>query len=232
MSESEPTAIAVFARAPLPGAVKTRLARHIGPCAAFELYAAMLRDTLEAAKSAAGALDGCEVVLAFTPHDAFAAGEYSLLPFWSGARMQQCEGDIGRRMLDCIARLQDAGKRRVVLIGSDTPDLGARTICDNVRLLQEYELTLCRSADGGFNLIGASAPLPDELFHSVEWSTKRTFAHVAKNAAALCMNWTHSYHGHDDVDTAADLQVLVQRLRTFPESAPHTRCWLRSQNLL
>jgi hypothetical protein len=232
MSEAVPCAIAVFARAPLPGTVKTRLACHIGPRAAAQLYGAMLRDTLHAAQSASGALQSCEVVLAFTPQDAFAAGEYSLSPFWSGPRVQQCDGDIGRRMLDCIARLQDTGKHRVVLIGSDTPDLGARTIIDNLHLLCDYELTLCRSADGGFNLIGAAAPLPNELFDDVTWSSERTFDEVATNATVLRMKWTHSYHGHDDVDTSVDLQALVQRLRLRPESAPHTWCWLRSQNLL
>jgi glycosyltransferase A (GT-A) superfamily protein (DUF2064 family) len=155
-----------------------------------------------------------------------------LSPFWSGARLQQCDGDIGLRMLDCIARLQDEGKQRVVLIGSDTPDLGAHTIAENIRLLRDYDLTLCRSADGGFNLIGAAAPLPQELFDGVPWSTERTFDRVAKNATALRMKWTHSYHGHDDVDTAADLQALVQRLQTRPESAPHTWRWLCSENLL
>jgi rSAM/selenodomain-associated transferase 1 len=232
MSEFVPAAIAVFARAPLPGSVKTRLARSIGPVAAAQLYGAMLRDTLRAAQSAADLLQGCQVVLAFTPHDAFAAGEYSLSPFWSGARLQQCDGDIGQRMRDCIAQLQHEGKQRVVLLGSDTPDIGAHIIADNLCLLRDYELTLCRSADGGFNLIGAAAPLPRELFDGVPWSTERTFDRVAANAAALRLKWAHSYHGHDDVDTAADLQALVQRLQTRPESAPHTWRWLRSEDLL
>jgi hypothetical protein len=103
-------AIAIFARAPVPGQVKTRLARHVGEAGAAQLYTAMLRDTIAVAIRAAHSLEACEVVLAYTPEAAFSPGEYSLLSFWSGTRFVQSDGDLGARMLDCILRLQEQGR--------------------------------------------------------------------------------------------------------------------------
>jgi rSAM/selenodomain-associated transferase 1 len=225
-------AIAIFARAPVPGQVKTRLAHHIGGTGAARLYAAMLRDTIAVAQSAAGVAGSCQVVLAYTPEMAFERGEFSLGPFWRGARQLQCNGDLGLRMLDCIARLQEQGKEHVVLIGSDTPHLPLCAITHCFELLTDREMHLCRTADGGFNLIGAGAPLPEELFHGVEWSTERVFDQVARNAKLLRLKWSHSFDGHDDVDTYDDLQNLVSLLRDGQAVAPQTARCLRLEGLL
>jgi hypothetical protein len=224
-------AICIFARAPVPGEVKTRLARSIGTAGAAQLYAAMLRDTITVAQSAARCIGSCEVVVAYTPETAFEGGEYSLAPFWNGARQMQCNGDLGRRMLGSIARLQEQG-RCVVLIGSDTPHLPLRTITDCFGLLRHQDLHLCRTADGGFNLIGASTPLPESIFDGVQWSTERVLDQVTHNAESLQLKWSLSNDGHDDVDTFDDLQALMRLLRAGQAHAPETARCLRLQGLL
>lgn len=225
-------AIAIFARAPVAGQVKTRLARHVGHARATQLYAAMLRDTIALAARAAHDLEACEVVLAYTPETAFDANEYSLAGFWNGARLVQCDGDLGQRMLDCIARLQEQGRQRIVLIGSDTPHLPLSAIRSAFSSLERHELHLCRTADGGFNLIGAGAALSSKLFENVTWSTERVFDQVAANAAALHMKWSHVSDGQDDVDTISDLENLIQLLCQGRAHAPETECCLRLQGLL
>jgi hypothetical protein len=225
-------AIVIFARAPAPGQVKTRLAQFIGAARATQLYVAMLRDSIAVAQSAARVAISCEVVLAYTPETAFKPGEYSLDALWSGARQMQCSGDLGARMLRSIAQRQEQGRERVVLIGSDTPHLPVQAIINCFEILAQQDLHLCRTADGGFNLIGAGTSLPESLFDGVQWSTERVFEQVATNANALHIKWSHSWDGHDDVDTFADLQQLIQLLREGRAHAPETARCLRLQGLL
>jgi rSAM/selenodomain-associated transferase 1 len=225
-------AIVIFARAPVPGQVKTRLARQVGDAGAAQLYAAMLRDTIAVVAGVAHTLDACEVVLAYTPETALQRGEYSLLSFWSGAHLAQCDGDLGERMLDCMARLHEQGRQRVVLIGSDTPHMPQSTLRNAFDSLEQNELCIWRTADGGFNLIGTSAVLPSMLFEGVEWSTERVFDQVAANAQALQLKWSLAFDGHDDVDTFADLQRLICLLGEGRAYAPETERCLRLQGLL
>lgn len=247
--------IAVFARAPVAGKVKTRLAKHLGAEAACELYAAMLRDTLSLAKRAARNLEECEVVVAYTPQGAFEEGEGSLSAFWSGARMAQGEGDIGARMLDCIARLQQGGAA-VVLIGSDAPGLYPSLISHAFEYLmpghhlkdpglQRYgsaghktqfvcgsnDLVFGPSSDGGFYLIGASRPVPAALFSDVEWSTPGTLAQVKMNAARLELELAFT-PPWSDLDTIDDLRRFIQNPRLHRMKAPQTMRCLRAQKRL
>lgn len=249
--------IAVFARAPVAGRVKTRLARHLGDDGARALYAAMLRDTLAVAQRAVAqraARDGdeCEVVVAFTPDDAFEPGPDSLSPFWSGARMAQCPGDIGTRMLDCIARLQqgnddaqgnddEQGGAQVVLIGSDAPDLPVSYISRAFEELERGEvgftfgsektrmrdLVFGPALDGGFYLIGAVKPVPREIFQDVEWSSPQTLEQVKANARRLNLRLA-MLPQHGDLDTLADLHRFIQKRQCDGQDDSATRRFLLS----
>ncbi len=234
-------AIAVFARAPAPGQVKTRLAQGIGSHAAAQLYAAMLRDTLHLAQRAATSLARCEVVLSYTPRGAFDGGAHSLNDFWSGARLPQCDGDLGERMLDCVAQLRRRGAAQIVLLGSDTPDLPPERITRAFEMIDDAPQTVENSPptprhlafgpaqDGGFYLMAlneaASAPAQiEKIFDGVGWSAERTLQEVSANAermrlrAGLLSQWR-------DVDTLDDLRSLQERLARGESQAPATqRC--------
>lgn len=231
----KPMALAVFARAPLPGQVKTRLARHLGAEAATRLYCAMLQDTLALARLAARTLRECEVVVAHTPPDAFEAGPHSLQPFWNGARMAQRGDNLGDKMLNCIADLQAQGAQRVVIIGSDAPDLPAQFLCqafsqlgtlsfDPVegRLRAHTDFLLGPARDGGFYLIGAANPLPNELFEGIVWSQSDTLAQVTQRAERLQLKAKISAHRWADVDTLPDLRRLAARLMKPASDTRHT----------
>ena len=223
------SAIAVFARAPVPGLVKTRLAKSIGDEAAAELYAAMLRDSLNLAGKASSGVQDCTVFLAYTPDNAFEAGPYSLSSLWNGPRLSQSEGDLGQRMLDCVAQLQAQGIEHVVIIGSDSPDLPSYIGLALWRL-HEHPLVFGPTHDGGFYLMGASVPLPSDLFDGVEWGTPLALGGCLEAARRyrvrvnLILPW-------DDVDDFDDLSALSERLNSGISSAPATSAWLRSQNL-
>jgi uncharacterized protein len=220
--------IAVFARAPVPGEVKTRLARHIGNETAVQLYGAMLRDTLELARPTAEG--DAETVLIYTPENAFQNGPHSLASLWNGPRLPQTPGDLGRRMLDCTARLRARGVERIVIIGSDSPDLERNYIRLAFARLEEHPLVFGPTHDGGFYLLGASVPLPSSLFDDVEWSTSLSLGRCLEAArrqgirSSFIPPW-------DDVDTLTDVNALRERLESNVSQAPSTLAWLRSHNL-
>ena len=244
--------IVVFARAPVPGQVKTRLAKTMGMEKAAQLYAAMLRDCLDLAKRAARKEGNCAVVLCYWPPNAFDEGEFSLQPFWSGARLAQSEGDLGEKIWQCLRYFNYAGANRIIVIGSDSPDLlsghinGAFHSLTEKKMVftngQEYivprHLVLGPTRDGGFYLLGIQGEIPHALFADVEWSTSDTLRQIRENAAHLQISGSHrEFQVWEDVDTPGDLRRLIARLgndlrpRTTLK-AVHVARWLFSENLL
>jgi rSAM/selenodomain-associated transferase 1 len=230
-------AIVIFARAPVPEQVKTRLAKQLGAEKAAAFYGAMLRDTIELARYATSRQTNCEVVLCYTPEDAFNEGEYSLAPFWTGTKLSQSKGDLGEKFLSCFAHFRIAGAQRIMIIGSDSPDLPPEYINCAFDLLTEFQLVLGPSRDGGFYLTGTNDTAPNALFDGVQWSTRCAHDQVLANADKLQFSRSSSELWlWDDVDTPEDLQRLIKRLKGnahyAPTHAPHTARWLHSENLL
>ncbi len=222
-------AIAVFARAPICGKVKTRLAQNIGPEKAALLYKAMLRDSLELAQQSAG--EKTQILVCYTPADGFdwKHQSASLSNLWSGARHPQCAGDLAARILDCFFHLRNCGAQKILLIGSDAPDIPADYFRAAFEALDYHDLVFGPANDGGFYLIGARE-IPAALFANVIWSDRSTLATILANAqqykwrTALLDSWR-------DVDEIEDLHALITRLEINPEAAQHTRGVLQSENL-
>ena len=224
-------AIVVFARAPVIGQTKSRLARKIGDTKAALIYAAMLRDCLQLAQNAAAKEAG--VLICHTPPNAFDfefhGNPGSLSNFWSGARKAQSEGDLAARLLDCFSYLKECGAQKILVIGSDAPDIPIEYLQKAFMLLDVHELVFGPAEDGGFYLIGARQISP-LLFENVLWSNRSTLTAILANAArhncstALLDSWR-------DVDEIEDLYALISRLKLAPDAAPHTRGVLRSENM-
>ncbi len=220
--------IVVFARAPRPGTVKTRLVAHFGTEAATALYRAMLHDCLALAQTAAREIEACQVCVAFTPADAFAPGPHSLTAFWNGERMPQSDGDLGLKMRGAFEDLFARGAEKIVLLGSDSPDLPPEFIAQTFAALREADLVFGPARDGGFYLIGASRTLPPSLFDNVPWSAPETLERTLDNAGRLGLSF-QLVPQWDDVDDADDVLRLAWRLcrqtrgETHCQSAPQTR---------
>jgi len=220
------SAFVIFARAPVAGRVKTRLAETIGAVAAARLYTAMLRDTLELAQHAAQSAEDCRVILAFTPADAFEPGENSLAPLWDVAQMPQRGADLGARMLNAMGDARNLGAEKIVIIGSDSPDLPPRFLFDALHHLQCSDWVFGPARDGGFYLIGASLALPDFVFEGVAWSSNAVLKSVLKNARALGLK-SDALAPWRDVDDGDDLSALRERLDCGVSSAPATMQFLK-----
>ena len=218
--------ILVFARALQPGQVKTRLAAHIGDEMAAQLYAAMLQDTLAVAKSAAEKCEA-EVVVCYTPDDAFAPGKFSLSYFWHGAKLPQIGADLGEKMRLAISNRLVQGAERVLIIGSDMPDLEANILQDAFDKLTNHDLVFGPAQDGGFYLIGARSFLPDDIFDGVEWSRKSTLQSVLHIAHGLNLTVALLPEGAD-VDEWSDVQKFASD-EELQQKAPHFWAALRAE---
>jgi uncharacterized protein len=159
-------ALLIFAKQPVAGAVKTRLARSIGPDRAMRVYCDLLATTLAHAHAAwrARIVSRLELWCDGDPDAPFVRG---IATAFGARRYPQREGDLGARMAHAIA---DALTRSapVLLIGSDCPLLDPVRIAEAGAALASQDAVLIPAEDGGYVLIGVRAPI---TLADVRWST-------------------------------------------------------------
>ncbi len=212
--------LVVFARNPVPGAVKTRLQIRYTPQQAADIYRALVLDTLENARGASAA----RYVLAYTPGDTEEEFRRLAGPGWD--LRPQVGTDLGGRMLEAARWSFDRGARRLVIIGSDVPNLPVESIDRAFDLLGEKDVVIGPTVDGGYGLIGLSRPL-DAVFQDIEWGTERVFSQTVERAeaAGLTLGVVPPWY---DVDTPSDLDFLVAHATALvrsgcPPALHHTR---------
>lgn len=187
----------VFAKAPVPGYAKTRLAKALGDEGAARLASSMLRHTLEAAVQATlGPIELC--CAPDTTHPEFVLAQR--LPGVTLAG--QGSGDLGERMARALARGLDS-HRAVVLIGTDAPGLDAGVLRRAATALRKHDAVAGPASDGGYFLIGLARPAPG-LFTGIAWSTPDVMAETRTRAAALGVDLAELPTLHD-VDEPEDL---------------------------
>jgi len=191
-------AILVFVRAPEAGRVKTRLAAEIGAEAALRVYRRLAEHAVAQARALVAE---AAVRIHFTPPEGGDA-----VRAWLGTDadyLPQAEGDLGARMRAAFAEAFAAGHPRVVIIGSDLPDLSAAILRRALRLLDSHPAVLGPAADGGYYLLGLREMVPG-VFDGIAWSTEGVFeATLGRLAAAGCA--PALLEPLRDVDVAADL---------------------------
>ncbi|MCC6193068.1 MAG: TIGR04282 family arsenosugar biosynthesis glycosyltransferase [Burkholderiales bacterium] len=171
---SPPPALLVFAKDPVPGTVKTRLAAAVGAERATRVYTDLLATTLGHGYAAVRAKAVARIELWCTP-DCEAPYLRSIATAFGCSRHRQCEGDLGARMAHAIA---DALARApaVLLVGTDCPLLDPLQLAQAAGMLHEHDAVLGPAEDGGYVLVGARRPL---AFDGVRWSTPHAFADTA-----------------------------------------------------
>lgn len=205
--------LALFAKAPRPGLVKTRMCPPLRPEQAASLYEAMLLDILDQP----GPDEGIARSVWFTPEDA--RDWFSRAA--PGRRLYVQRGaHLAERMALLFRTHAAEGHDRVVLRGTDSPTLPAGTIEAAFAELERADLVLCPDRDGGYNLVGLREPA-DPLF-DLEMSTGSVLEQTLARARELGLV-VHLLPEHHDVDTIADLRLLEPDERT-----PRTARWLKS----
>ncbi|HET6315582.1 MAG TPA: TIGR04282 family arsenosugar biosynthesis glycosyltransferase, partial [Chloroflexota bacterium] len=114
----------------------------------------------------------------------------------------------------------DRGHERVVLVDSDSPTLPLGILRDACTGLEDHDVTIGPSADGGYYLLGLREP-HGELFDGIAWSTHRVYEQTLDRAAGLKVRSLQEWY---DVDTPEDLRRLEADLAHQPAgTALHTR---------
>lgn len=165
----------VFAKAPQPGKVKTRLARAMGDERAAELYRRMGKAIIEAVRGG-----DFETSVLYAPAEALPA-----MRAWLGISlrlMPQAGDDLGHRMNTAITEALETS-RRVCLIGTDSPDVDAARVSEAFEAMAGTDVVLGPARDGGYYLIALSEPHP-ELFQGIPWSTDRVLEATLEQASA------------------------------------------------
>ena len=206
-------ALVIFAKAPIPGQVKTRLCPPLTPDEAASLHGSFVLDALERSRDER---TRGRVTLNRVPLDRFVACApsashvfFKIIEERHGVRLlDQIGEDLGSRMDQAFRAIFGRGYQRVLVVGTDLPSLPGACYTQAFSLLADHDLVLGPSLDGGYYLIGLKRPAP-ELFVGIPWSTDRVFALTQAKAEALGLK-TGLLPAWRDVDTIDDLLVLIE----------------------
>jgi uncharacterized protein len=202
-------ALAIMAKAPRPGKVKTRLSPPLTPDQAAAINTSFLRDTTANIATLAGD-NACAGVISYTP----VGDEYLFEGLLSqGYRLVPQRGDgFGERLLTTAQDLFACGFSSVCLIDSDSPTVPREAFVMAVNALQQPgdRIVLGPSQDGGYYLIGMkhahTAP-----FEDITWSTATVFAETVAAIQAIGVELVILPLWYD-VDDAATLSILRAEL--------------------
>jgi rSAM/selenodomain-associated transferase 1 len=190
----------VFARNPIPGQVKTRLASVIGDDEAAEIYARFVDRTLATATAArdAGIVDRIE--LWGTP-DADAPEFRTWGDRYGVDLKSQAGADLGARMHHALHSALAEGSR-ALLIGTDCPALEVDYLAQAVAALDDHAAVFGPAEDGGYVLVGLARPV--DAFSGIPWSSAGTMAATRSKLTAMRVRW-RELPALWDVDSPADL---------------------------
>lgn len=209
--------LVVMAKAPRPGAVKTRLTSSLPVQVVTMFYRCLLEDTLALARS----LDGVEIAIMCPKSDVnelaqLAGPEVCVVP-------QEGEG-LAAGLISVFAHFA-GDQRRVIAFNSDSPHLPDSVLLDAFEMLVGHDMVVGPTFDGGYYLVGAKASHPT-LFANDGMSTGSAMEQLLSRAGVLELS-VGSVQPFYDIDVADDLTRLAAELRLTPTKAPHTSRWLK-----
>ena len=196
-----PGRIIIFTRYPAPGATKTRLIPALGPVGAADLQRS-LTETI------------CKKALSFAAKNRIAVeicmqgGDEKKMRAWLGTGFQysrQAPGDIGQSMRTAFTNAFGKGSRRVMLLGTDIPKLGEEHLREGFEALEQKDLVLGPSMDGGYYLVGLCRAA--DIFKDISWGQptvlEQTLALARREGLSI-----HTLEPLTDIDEERDLDIL------------------------
>ncbi len=193
--------LCIFTRYPAPGKTKTRLIPVLGPKGSAALQRKMTEHTLSETRKF---LNSSKVFVEIR----FEGGNRYLMAHWFGPELcyrPQGRGHLGTRMNRAFKKAFNAGMARVVLVGTDCPNLTADILRAAFVALKNHDLVLGPASDGGYYLIGLRRAIP-ELFEDIPWGTAMVLDRTRQIATALKLT-VKLLQTLDDVDRPEDLPI-------------------------
>ena len=203
---ARPDRLIVFGRYPRVGRAKTRLIGALGAVGAAECQRRMTRRLLATVGGPGGLVDVAVEVR-------YADADAAKMRRWLGGGIRyapQGRGDLGRRMARALADALAAGCRRVVLIGTDVPSITGRLLRRAFDGLNDYDVVLGPSEDGGYYLVALRRPAG--IFDGVTWSAPTVLQETLSRARSQGLS-VLLVDRLNDVDEPDDLAGLPAGMR-------------------
>lgn len=166
----------IFTRYPEAGKTKTRLIPLLGAKGAADLHRTLTEQTVNMVKR-----QQQTTPIKITIY--FSGGNQALMQNWLGTGLEyypQSQGDLGQKMQQAVLRSFSQGASRVILIGTDCPDLTGAILATAFQFLENVDIVIGPAQDGGYYLLGLRYPIP-ELFEHIDWGTERVLAQTQAN---------------------------------------------------
>lgn len=192
--------IIVFAKNPVLGRVKTRLAQDIGDEKALAIYHQLLAHTHDVLNNLKGIEKSVHYSDYLEHNDLWEQGDYS--------KQIQNGADLGARMSKAFQKGFEDGYRKICIIGTDCFEINGSIIQQAFDALDTHDFTLGPAHDGGYYLLGMNS-MTEELFENKVYST----GSVADEAIAEIKQLNKSIHllpRLHDVDYVDDLDKMNQ----------------------
>jgi len=227
-SRNRDRVLVIMAKAPRPGAVKTRLAPSLSPAAVTAFYGCLLDDTLALARSLSDVevammcpdsdvnelaqLTGSDVSIVAQKGEGLAAGLTSVFAHFAPDRQRQ-------------DHQREDHQRRIIAFNSDSPHLPRSVLEGAFETLAAHDVVVGPTHDGGYYLVGAKASHPT-LFARDGMGTSSALERLLSRARALDLSVGFADPFYD-IDVADDVTRLAAELRQAPARAPRTAAWLK-----
>jgi hypothetical protein len=219
--------LVIMAKAPRPGAVKTRLASSLSPEAVTDFYCCLLEDTLALARSLRLKLGklksgGVEVAIMCPDTD---VNELTRLAGGQASVVAQKGGGLAAGLTSVFAHFAENRGQHTIAFNSDSPHLPRSVLEDAFETLAEHDVVVGPTHDGGYYLVGAKASHPT-LFGNDGMGTSSALERLLSRARALelSVGFADPFY---DIDIGEDLSRLAEELRLAPKRAPRTAAWLK-----
>lgn len=210
--------LVIMAKAPRPGAVKTRLESSLSADAVIEFYRCLLADTLTLARS----LNDVEVAIMCPDLD---VGDLAEL---AGAEVrvvaQKGEG-LAVGLTSVFEHFAEGHQQRTIAFNSDSPHLPRSVLEESFETLATHDVVVGPTHDGGYYLVGAKTS-HRTLFANDGMGTTSALQKLLARARELELSVGLAPPFYD-IDVIGDLTRLADELRLTPEKAPRTAQWVK-----
>jgi rSAM/selenodomain-associated transferase 1 len=214
-----------YVKFPEKGNVKTRLAKDIGEQHTVELYKCFVLDIL-----AMLAETPQTVCICYAPEDA-----EQRFRAWLGDAylyMAQQGDDLGERMNNSFQEALQHGFEKVVIIGSDLPDLPSQYIVKAFEKLRTFESVIGPSDDGGYYLLGfRNDTFFPEVFQDIIWSHPLVYTETLKKLEKRGVNFFRLPEWND-IDNLDELQQWYKRNRSENTRAIRTMTYIKNMKIM
>jgi hypothetical protein len=210
--------LVIMAKAPRPGAVKTRLTPGLPPQVVTAFYRCLLDDTLTLARS----LGALEIAIMCPEADVDALA----LLAGPGVRVVAQRGEgLAAGLTSVFAHFAKGSQRRIIAFNSDSPHLPSAILEDAFAALATHDIVVGPTYDGGYYLVGAKNSHP-ALFTDDGMGTGSALEQLLGRTRVLELS-VSCVDPFYDIDVVEDLFRLAAELERAPDRAPRTAVWLR-----